>query len=348
MMVRLRSVGAVGDRRHMRVMIACQDGTMLLNKDIELLEKERRCFKSLPSAPSTILVASSLCQEKLIDSLERVDNSSEEIEEIVFENVDRSVELNLSEPITVTYIVSLFSNATEQMASAVRPNISSNVNSNVSSNASSTNSRASSSSSSHYLVNVHEALRDGNANAVVVSGTYRFYHYGHDGEHDDGYGCAYRSLQTLCSWRDADSVPSIRRIQTMLVELGDKPASIVGSRQWIGAFEVMLCLQHLFHVESAIVNVRSGADVVRHVDTFARHFERVGSPIMIGGGVLAWTLLGVAVDKRPEQTRFLILDPHYRGVDDTQRIVDQRACAWQPLSIFQAKHFYNFCLPQFQ
>ena len=42
-----------------------------------------------------------------------------------------------------------------------------------------------------------------------------------------------------------EQVPSLRKIQETLVQLEDKPKRFVGSRDWIGSFEVFysLCLQ---------------------------------------------------------------------------------------------------------
>lgn len=34
----------------------------------------------------------------------------------------------------------------------------------------------------------------------VVSGRYSYYHYLQDSVEDSGWGCAYRSLQTVVSW----------------------------------------------------------------------------------------------------------------------------------------------------
>ena len=60
---------------------------------------------------------------------------------------------------------------------------------------------------------------------------------------DDGWGCAYRSLQTIVSWSrlqgyTSAATPSHAEIQEALVALNDKPASFVGSRKWIGSMEV--------------------------------------------------------------------------------------------------------------
>lgn len=35
---------------------------------------------------------------------------------------------------------------------------------------------------------------------VLVQGSYEYWHYGCDGLDDRGWGCGYRTLQTLCSW----------------------------------------------------------------------------------------------------------------------------------------------------
>ncbi|XP_070385069.1 ufm1-specific protease 1 isoform X2 [Dermacentor albipictus] len=72
-----------------------------------------------------------------------------------------------------------------------------------------------------------------------------------------GWGCGYRTLQTICSWvvyhkhktgERARAVPSITEIQAALVTLGDKEAQFNGSRDWIGSTEVFLCLDHFYQV----------------------------------------------------------------------------------------------------
>lgn len=84
-----------------------------------------------------------------------------------------------------------------------------------------------------------------------------------------GWGCGYRSLQSICSWvgtrRNLNSkcsnpqqsdpgrvVPSLQRIQETLVEVGDKPASFVGSREWIGSYEVCIVLDQLYEVSNPV------------------------------------------------------------------------------------------------
>lgn len=83
----------------------------------------------------------------------------------------------------------------------------------------------------------------------VVNGSYLYYHYMQDNFNDNGWGCAYRSLQTLLSYFKCEGyatpsfeIPTHKEIQTALVDLEDKEKTIIGSSQWIGAFEVNLCV----------------------------------------------------------------------------------------------------------
>lgn len=64
---------------------------------------------------------------------------------------------------------------------------------------------------------------------------------------DGGWGCAYRSLQTIISWfrlqhYTSKPVPGHRQIQEILVSTGDKDASLIGSSQWLGSFELSYIL----------------------------------------------------------------------------------------------------------
>ena len=63
-----------------------------------------------------------------------------------------------------------------------------------------------------------------------------------------------------------------------------------------------------------------------------------------GGGVLAYTLLGVA--RSDSGVRFLILDPHYTGADELKTVVSKRWCAWHGPDLFRADAHYNLCMPR--
>ena len=62
--------------------------------------------------------------------------------------------------------------------------------------------------------------------------------------------------------------------------------------------------------------------MIEHVRELINHFNKEGTPIMIGGGVLAHTILGVDFNESTGDSMLLILDPHYTGVDDIKIIQD--------------------------
>ena len=68
----------------------------------------------------------------------------------------------------------------------------------------------------------------------------------------------------------------------VLIEVGDKESSFLGSKQWIGSFEVSIVLNHLLGVTSRITNVPSGAEMGSTGRELLRHFEEEGTPVMIG------------------------------------------------------------------
>ncbi|KAF0695455.1 Aste57867_13743 [Aphanomyces stellatus] len=229
------------------------------------------------------------------------------------------------------------------------------------------------------LRNVHVGLspsgvRDGTVR--LVQGDYAYYHYMQQNVHDKGWGCAYRSLQTLASWLLLNhythlAVPSHLEIQDTLVKMGDKPRRFLGSTDWIGSMEVGFVLDerygvrqpwlHVSHefccqISFRTIHCASGADVVDHARELLEHFESHGTPVMIGGAALALTLLGVAYNEMTGDASFLILDPHYTGADDLDAIQTKTValegykaipCSWRkPASAFAASSFYNLCLPQ--
>ncbi|XP_062864727.1 ufm1-specific protease 2 [Trichomycterus rosablanca] len=205
-----------------------------------------------------------------------------------------------------------------------------------------------------YLRNPHTHLSTPNiddAKVCVVRGVYSYHHYMQDRVDDNGWGCAYRSLQTICSWFQQQgyterNVPTHTQIQQALVDVGDKESLFVGSRQWIGSIEVQAVLNQLLEVTSKIMFVSQGSELASKGRELANHFETEGTPIMIGGGVLAHTILGVAWSEISGQIRFLILDPHYTGGEDLQIITDKGWCGWKGPEFWDQNAYYNLCLPQ--
>ena len=140
----------------------------------------------------------------------------------------------------------------------------------------------------------------------LVQGTYAYHHYMQDYFDDDGWGCAYRSLQTLISWFRYTALPSLffftalqtafyriqgytstqipthQQIQKCLVDIGDKEKSFMGSKQWIGSNEVAYVLEKACEVESKLLRVNSGEEMVTTGRELAHHFKIHGTPVMIG------------------------------------------------------------------
>ena len=206
---------------------------------------------------------------------------------------------------------------------------------------------------SSIIVNPHRGLKSTVAGGLqsLVKGNYTYHHYLQDKINDDGWGCAYRSLQTICSWFRMQgytdhNIPSHEEIQKYLVKVGDKPNNFINSRQWIGSTEVSMCLNGFMNVDSKIMHVGSGADLASKGSELSYHFESQGTPIMIGGGVLAHTILGVDFNSNTGELKFLILDPHYTGTDDLQIVQNKGWCGWKGIYFWDKNSYYNLCMPQ--
>ncbi|KAG7385733.1 Ufm1-specific protease 2 [Phytophthora boehmeriae] len=220
---------------------------------------------------------------------------------------------------------------------------------------------------SDVLYNVHEGIPSSGVSAqghqgklALVDGFYGYYHYMQQRVNDKGWGCAYRSLQTLASWLFVQHYTqqkflSHEQIQRALVQMGDKPSRFQGSTEWIGSLEVGYVLDELFGVTFRSLSVSSGAQLPDVARELLDHFETQGTPVMMGGGQLAFTLLGVDYDPDSDACAFLTLDPHYTGDEDLTTIQQQTVqlegykavpCSWRKTTSFTKKSFYNLCLPQ--
>ncbi|KAH0616143.1 hypothetical protein JD844_027038 [Phrynosoma platyrhinos] len=152
-----------------------------------------------------------------------------------------------------------------------------------------------------YLRNPHVHLNPpGIESGIVylVYGTYSYHHYMQDHIDDNGWGCAYRSLQTICSWFRHQgytdrSIPTHKEIQQLVMI-------------------IFPCSQ--------------GSELASQGRELANHFKTEGTPVMIGGGVLAHTILGVAWNEITGHIKFLILDPHYTGAEDLNIILEKVRC----------------------
>ncbi|KAH8307421.1 hypothetical protein KR044_011707, partial [Drosophila immigrans] len=204
------------------------------------------------------------------------------------------------------------------------------------------------------LLNTHLGVRPSgvtDGKEYLVNGNYHYYHYLQQQVQDKGWGCAYRSLQTICSWfllqgYTERAIPTHREIQEYLHKIDDKPATFVGSSQWIGSTELSMCLQGFLNVDSKILHVASGSELSTIASELAMHFQTQGTPVMIGGGVLAHTIIGVDYCVQTGQAKFLILDPHYTGADELATIQIKGWCGWKGMDFWDKKSYYNLCMPQ--
>ncbi|KAF3428350.1 hypothetical protein E2986_03151 [Frieseomelitta varia] len=207
------------------------------------------------------------------------------------------------------------------------------------------------------LINPHEAIStnddiiNGNRRVQIVQGLYTYHHYMQDNFDDNGWGCAYRSLQTIISWFRLQGyteipIPSHRLIQKCLVDIGDKPSNFVNSKQWIGSTEVGFVLESLLDISVKVLCASTGEEVSSLAPNLLHHFQTQGTPVMIGGGVLAHTILGISYDQITGDVKFLILDPHYTGSEHLPTIINKGWCGWKSKDFWKKDAFYNMCLPQ--
>ncbi|XP_012940277.1 ufm1-specific protease 1 [Aplysia californica] len=208
--------------------------------------------------------------------------------------------------------------------------------------------------SEKYVSDVHLVL-PGVVDDSLCSCSYTYYHYLCDGVDDRGWGCGYRTLQTLCSWvcrhpqlgpsLKKNYVPSIVEIQKALVSMQDKPESFIGSRQWIGSFEVSLCLDYFYEVPGKVIHVNSGSEISGVLPELHQHFQVVGAPIMMGGETdnSSKGIVGV----RLEPPALLIVDPHCCEKDpDATSLQLSGFVKWLPIADLHLNSFYNLCLPK--
>ncbi|XP_013073057.2 ufm1-specific protease 1-like isoform X1 [Biomphalaria glabrata] len=208
-----------------------------------------------------------------------------------------------------------------------------------------------------YKVNLSDAFKLlVHDDAVFCSGDLFYYHYGCDGVDDRGWGCGYRTLQTLCSWVESlnkvatgttspTSVPSINQIQTALVDIGDKPSNFRHSKQWIGSVEICLCLDVFYDIPCKIIHIEKGSQFKQYCSEIFHHFVNVGAPIMMGGETdnSSKGIIGV----RLKNPALLIADPHYFGtVNSAKHLLELGFIHWLPVSELHEDSFYNLCLPQ--
>lgn len=180
----------------------------------------------------------------------------------------------------------------------------------------------------------------------MLHGSFIYFHYGVDGFADQGWGCGYRTVQSILSWLVNEELPP--SIPTMQEILG------VSGRAWIGVSEAVVLLDELHGAVVEVLPV-SGAEMEAHLGRLSAHFERGGGPCMIGGTVDVYskTLIGVrpADEDSGLPAELLIVDPHYDGPlareGDMQALREGGWAAWKPLrSVLSSASHYNVAMPR--
>lgn len=127
------------------------------------------------------------------------------------------------------------------------------------------------------LRNVHfGVLQQQSLTKQLIKPNYVYFHYNQDIK-DEGYGCAYRSLQTILSWyhlngRYKGEIPSILEIQQLIAKIEKRDPKFIGSSEWIGSMEISYVLQHLVGVDCQILNFSSGSEILSYLPALKEHF----------------------------------------------------------------------------
>jgi hypothetical protein len=131
------------------------------------------------------------------------------------------------------------------------------------------------------LVNPHLFLKTETKDKFsqyYVKGLYEYYHYGDHNFNDQGWGCAYRSLETLLSWFRLQqklkllTVPTVQEIQN-IIDLIDctSDQKLSNSKTWIGATEVSWVVKKLTGFDCRILHIKDGKDIVEQAEMFRDH-----------------------------------------------------------------------------
>lgn len=197
---------------------------------------------------------------------------------------------------------------------------------------------------------VHEGLVIPGKSSIII-GKYDYYHYNCDGFNDVGWGCGYRTSQTILSWINYKrslniKIPNLLEIQNILVKCGDKSEKFIGSKEWIGSFECNLLIDHLFDIPSKIIHVKP-YDIQIVIDQLWSHFDTIGSPLMMGGDKDASSKCILGISSIENDVYLLVLDPHCSKQNPTiNELQSEGWIKWINVNEFNNESFYNFCLPQ--
>ncbi|CAO1403289.1 unnamed protein product [Diamesa serratosioi] len=205
------------------------------------------------------------------------------------------------------------------------------------------------------LKNIHETLIHPTVDGIthLVRGNYDYFHYNCSERNDVGWGCGYRTLQTICSFINDRtmkkvSVPSIKEIQQTLVKIGDKDEFFCNSREWIGTVEASYIIDELFGVACYLHHVTRGDGLKSIRNKIVTYFETQGGFMMMGGDLDASSkgIAGVHITTNNE-IYLLVVDPHYVGKpNNVDELIEKQYVKWQHENEFFEQSFYNLLMPK--
>ena len=137
------------------------------------------------------------------------------------------------------------------------------------------------------------------------------------------YGVAIRHRskidrnKTIISWInnnlegcDNPKVESIIKYQAILESMEQNVTE--GGREWIGTVEVGYVIDLIFNTPCRIINCPSRDNLTAYFGEIKDHFEKGGSPLMLGGGrdYGSKGIFGISKNHNDE-VMLLIVDPHF-------------------------------------
>ncbi|KAK2196358.1 Peptidase C78 [Babesia duncani] len=190
--------------------------------------------------------------------------------------------------------------------------------------------------------------------ATLVNGPYLYYHYNTCGISDGGWGCCYRSLETVCSWYMLNyyttrAVPTHWEIQALLKEKDPSHSSLeIGSNKWIGTVESGYFINWYLGFQTRTLYLNEIADFRNYNCILAEHFSKIKTPVIMGVGLYAYVLLGICLGTEPGDAAYLIADPHYTGEHNIKSILEKGAVGWKRIDFLSKAaqgSFINICCP---
>lgn len=103
--------------------------------------------------------------------------------------------------------------------------------------------------------------------------------------------------------------PSIKQIQEILVGIGDKEKSFVGSRDWIGGVETCYVIDEMFNVPCYLHHITNNESISSKKTEIVNYFKDQGGLIAMGGDEDASSKLiaGVHLSRNGELSLLVIV-----------------------------------------